>query len=833
MSAQNPNHDLLDNLAADAIRRAQAEQRKGYAESSMLNMKESQAASEALQRIIKHYEPALKAKMDPKTREKINTNKISQNDKILAYRKAADEVLKEFEAYLVQKIGDPLANKDPARRAYIHGHEKEHLRTALRQLIDKEPKYPNVYFESLLHKGSPIALHKVNDQLSIEWRTMLAYYWLAASDPNMEITDETLATEKKTKAELIDQAKENMATVVALVRRAHNGDYGLAIDSPIDSPSCAPGVFGRLAKSAVMHNPIAKLPIDPVPELPGKAQALVIDTFKKLDLKDAENYLGACNFAFGLSDNAEMTAAEKESVEKFTTALTTAKAAFPNALVKEYGKTLMTVPVIGIANRLADNIIKSLNIQTGGLPNADLFKRLESIVQETKRNNFLKEIKATIDKELEDLYQELATEWSTKISVIGDMTISVESFSNDKIDKSKNITDEWIKFSNEMIAKEKDRKATILKRGKDALEKKLKDNGIPFGNVLNENFELLPARKKGAQSMADIQSNWEKETVTFNQAYQKVRKERVSQAVLEFANSRPDLKKEKQMLDQKMQLAMKNLQEYIKSIDERASKDTNIETHIKHFDDAYKQCLALDEKIETAFLTLTDKTLFKLSLQEPLTAAAHIMRSTDKLFKEYETLKNKAESKKHTHEKYATTLEHTRESIFRLTISLGQELKNRIRSLNAGDISKDSLEDRQLMALLNAQTRVQAFIKEPLSPNEKQIDLLLTRARDVKAITSDLKKDLDTIGYRGKFMQVLTSIRNAFTSCINFLFGFQIKPSKSLSQEKVRKLVTFSELRGADKLREIEKDRPHLQIPSYGEKNLLKPIDRPKPKEKK
>ncbi len=151
-----------------------------------------------------------------------------------------DMILFEFECYLAKMISpavDPvqtLQNKN-ARKGY------NIYQVALRALLD--PEANNASFRSLFHRGSE-ASYQIED-VSYHFRDILAYYWLAASDPSQPFPKVTPGTSVEY---YLQESILNFIAVLAEARMT----YGY------DRPSCSDGAFGRLFKNGLMYRQLGQ-----------------------------------------------------------------------------------------------------------------------------------------------------------------------------------------------------------------------------------------------------------------------------------------------------------------------------------------------------------------------------------------------------------------------------------------------------------------------------------------------------------------------------------------------------------------------------------------------
>jgi len=192
-----------------------------------------------------------------------------------------DDVLYNLQEYIVSVIreldpscSDPINN--PEHRAFRVEEAPLQVgifKTALRALLDEK----TLSWSNVFHKGSTAVYAGIN------FRYLLAIYWLAATDAAMSMdfektTSEDIEIEKKQKLEF---AKINFVTVLSEIRRAHNEKGSL--NNPIDNPSCPIGIFGRVVSSLVMFNKLAQfLDIYKSDELINQVMLFVKASFQRL-----------------------------------------------------------------------------------------------------------------------------------------------------------------------------------------------------------------------------------------------------------------------------------------------------------------------------------------------------------------------------------------------------------------------------------------------------------------------------------------------------------------------------------------------------------------------
>lgn len=91
---------------------------------------------------------------------------------------------------------------------------------------------------------------------SIGARELLAYYYLAAFDPEMEIPEETTKALNASRADILNLSRDQFIDTLGFCRREHSKP-----DDKVDKPSCPDGAFGRLlSKSSTYNKLTAEVP---------------------------------------------------------------------------------------------------------------------------------------------------------------------------------------------------------------------------------------------------------------------------------------------------------------------------------------------------------------------------------------------------------------------------------------------------------------------------------------------------------------------------------------------------------------------------------------------
>ncbi|MBI2790581.1 MAG: hypothetical protein HYX61_01370 [Gammaproteobacteria bacterium] len=243
-------------------------------EGSMLRGDEAQKTVEIFQKVKQKYQAKLREKG------------------------GIDTVLKELEKYIIEeKLKDSQFATNPGlkrckqedfqldREGQIKQqndnlNERGRYKAALRAITEETKIGQGVNFGSVFHHGSTRTLGPSFGRGATPAREVLAYMWLAASDPDIEFSDDAIK-ELGSKEKAVDAEKESLVNVLSEIQRAHNDGSYSRFDSTKDNPSCDAGAWGRVFISAPLNNPLTKLnrPDENKPmESPGENLAFDVKT---------------------------------------------------------------------------------------------------------------------------------------------------------------------------------------------------------------------------------------------------------------------------------------------------------------------------------------------------------------------------------------------------------------------------------------------------------------------------------------------------------------------------------------------------------------------------
>jgi hypothetical protein len=300
-------------------------------------------------------------------------------------KKGTDGILGDLVTSLAKSCGDLSIATDPSKRQYnpLDSNKIRSRKTALRALLDDAP---NTKFGSCLHPGAPEVYG--NGKL-FSARELLAYFILAASDPNMPLPHQLEADRELCIKEEMLNVVENLNDV----RRGHNNDGDLrGKEDPIDEPTCFPGLIGRIGNMH-LHNQITALEEfnTPSDHFKRKMQAFIIAQFAGQPPEVEFNIVNAIFYRMNNSEKDPNNHADDIFVSQLLT--TEQLEAFINDLSTEFGEldnAHLKMAILTYINELLH--FKERIEQT-------LLTRLEEIANENIVHAVRKSIEATLEKE--------------------------------------------------------------------------------------------------------------------------------------------------------------------------------------------------------------------------------------------------------------------------------------------------------------------------------------------------------------------------------------------------------------------------------------------------
>ncbi len=200
---------------------------------------------------------------------------------VLNNKGGVEAVIKELEDYIIALLGnDPTLRTDPEKRKH-NPHDPlliQQQKAALRALMDEAPGSNFGNFldpKATGHIGLSFAAGESNG------RQVLAYFWLAASDPLMQLDN----ADEINREQCLREEKMMVIAQLFDIRRAHNDGQYTPVDAEKDDPSCGPGTWGRIAKMHV-HNKLTKMRAieSPAAKFKNHMTPFFIEKFTALDL---------------------------------------------------------------------------------------------------------------------------------------------------------------------------------------------------------------------------------------------------------------------------------------------------------------------------------------------------------------------------------------------------------------------------------------------------------------------------------------------------------------------------------------------------------------------
>lgn len=313
-----------------------------------------------------------------------------------------EQVLKDLENYIVGKLGDENYRTSVDKRKYDKKDplEVKQLKTALRAILDDSPSPPS-HFGSFLHPAATGHIGPSWGSGAGNGREVLAYFWLAASDPDM-----ALAAEDEPSREQCVRA-EKMVVIAGLsdIRRGHNDGSYSPVDADFDDCSCAPGTWGRIAKMHV-HNTLTQMQLasstmSPAPKFKDHMEPFVIEKFKTKSLQQQLQMINALNNQF-ISGEKAYEDAPFATFEQFISDINQSRAlrrAYIDEMANQYGKTseLMQGKYLDLNHlKLAHITFTEELVKMKQAPTLDLVTRLQNIAISNLFNPILNQVKAEL-----------------------------------------------------------------------------------------------------------------------------------------------------------------------------------------------------------------------------------------------------------------------------------------------------------------------------------------------------------------------------------------------------------------------------------------------------
>ncbi|MBN9288156.1 MAG: hypothetical protein BGO43_03830 [Gammaproteobacteria bacterium 39-13] len=285
-----------DRMRVRAIQDLEMAQGGGEAqdrESSMLKAEDAKRSLEIYSKVKKKY-----------------GNQLRNNEQ-------KEQAIRSLSEYIVrEKLGnDQRFLTDPAYRLAVPEdftdgvlNERGRYKAALRATLDNVPisdkPGEEVHFGTFMHPGSKAYIGPSLGGGFNNAREVLAYMWMAASDPSIEFIE---GEEEKMGGRAVCQEaeKENFITTLAAIQRAHNDGSYSPVDRLLDDPSCDAGLWGRIFKEGSLSNKLTQFYVtqkeeklkSPVDQFLFSISPMINEAFRKLtsqqQLELINNFHGA------------------------------------------------------------------------------------------------------------------------------------------------------------------------------------------------------------------------------------------------------------------------------------------------------------------------------------------------------------------------------------------------------------------------------------------------------------------------------------------------------------------------------------------------------------
>jgi len=205
-------------------------------------------------------------------------------------------VINDLENYIIALLGNDESYRTNQEKRQHNPDDPlgiQQLKAALRVIKDDAPGSSFGNFLDPSSSGNIGATF--NTTGSANGREMLAYFWLAAADPKMELD----AKYEHQREQCLREEKMIVIASLCDIRRAHNDGVNTPVDDVKDDPSCGPGTWGRIAKMHV-HNKRTKMHLfqNNVVKYKEHMPSFVIEQFKILSLDKQLEIINSMNDYF-------------------------------------------------------------------------------------------------------------------------------------------------------------------------------------------------------------------------------------------------------------------------------------------------------------------------------------------------------------------------------------------------------------------------------------------------------------------------------------------------------------------------------------------------------
>ena len=215
-----------------------------------------------------------------------------QYQQVIQRKGGIEPVIKELEDYIIALLGNDETYRTNQQKRKHNPRDPlniQQLKAALRVLNDEAP---NSHFGNFLHPGATGHIGLDFERGEPNGREVLAHFWLAASDPLMQLD----TVDEPNREQCIREEKMVVIAQLFDIRRSHNDGQYTPVDDEKDDPSCAPGTWGRIAKMHV-HNKLTKMHEieSPATKFKSHMTPFFIEKFSSLDLTSQMEMINAMN----------------------------------------------------------------------------------------------------------------------------------------------------------------------------------------------------------------------------------------------------------------------------------------------------------------------------------------------------------------------------------------------------------------------------------------------------------------------------------------------------------------------------------------------------------
>lgn len=728
-------------------------------ESSMLKTEQRRIAGLAVQRVIEHYKPELER------------------------RGGVTGVYKEMAQYLAKKIGDPRSATDPAHRQGMDNYN-----TALRAILDPG----RGQFENALHLTSNTQPYPYDyDQGKyISFKELLAYYWLAANDLNMPISDEELGAapgndEQEKRKNLIEGEKENLIANVALIRRAHNGDLGhYSKDSSIDEPSCLAGTYGRIVSSPI-SNSISKAEVNPVESFPMDLDTFILNKFKEVEKGVIDSYEFCVNQYFiGVDfEETEETREKSDQYKQFVDKTEKSKDEFLAYLEKTHGKTAMTPSRRKDAEALYENTLPSLKFfNEGVLPNGYLMDKLDHVVKMRKKREVFDKTKVELQSDHVKLYEGI----SSSISYLTHRLSSLEldKLSNEELNT---IAAHFTEKHNDIINEKGNGDKEILDRFLVNYQIGLQEAGLDSSpsEMAQLNLRALYDNEKSKTAFDALRLKFDGAHAQFLEKVEQQRIQRTQKLFEEFSKSNLDkFADQSKVVKEKIQSDIHSVGDLIEKLD-KGSDVQNITQYtgelVRNHSTSNSE---IYDKLKGDFSEYCKTHGLELSLKEVDELDKNLSIKKTCNLEENEKMLHELNSQVHTLKK-KHLLRDFQFGIQQIAVSLHAKIEGLKSKLENSAV--DSRGRQQLEVLSEYGKKLESYTEKDAASQKSEFSDLIKKANNLSLTVRRMERDFEKIGYPGKLRTFLETAKNRCTKLLNYFRDSKFEVTKSLTKEDISK----------------------------------------------